>query len=306
MKTLTTQEFIRRSVIAHANKYDYTNTVYINAKNKVKIICVKHGIFEQYPHNHLKGHGCKLCQADKTKENLTSTTHEFIKKATEKHRGKYDYSQVIYNGSKSIITIICKKHGEFNQLAKNHLLGRGCNECKKDLFRNSQEDFLNKCMFIHGEKYNYDLANYEYCKLKIKIICPDHGVFEQRAGNHSRGAGCPLCKSSTGEEKIRKILDKYQIKFKKEHMFKTCVNPITGRKLRFDFFVPKLNLVIEYDGEQHFRPVNGWGGDKAYHDVVFRDGFKTNWCKQNNINLLRIPYTELDNVEKILKTRLNI
>jgi very-short-patch-repair endonuclease len=122
---INTYIFIDRAKIIHGDKYDYTLSVYVKAKSKVKIICPIHGIFEQTPNNHvLGGYGCNQCS-------YLSSTKDFIKKATKIHGNKYNYSQVDYKNNKTHIKIICHKHGEFMQEPRNHLSGYGCSICKE-------------------------------------------------------------------------------------------------------------------------------------------------------------------------------
>lgn len=111
------------------------------------------------------------------------------------------------------------------------------------------------------------------------------------------------CAKSKGEEKIIDILIQAQIPFITQKRFETCVFPETNRQLVFDFYLPEQNILIEYDGEQHFHKVRN---DRyGYKGIVARDNFKNQWCKENNIPLIRIPYTDftkLDNnylMEKI-------
>ncbi len=103
---LSLEEFIERSNIKHNNKYDYSNTKYINSKTIVCVICKIHGNFNILPFNHLKGHGCKKCNGISV-----SNLEDFIERANIIHNNKYDYSKSIYNKSIENIIIICKKHG---------------------------------------------------------------------------------------------------------------------------------------------------------------------------------------------------
>ena len=123
-KKKTTKEFILQAHLIHNNKYDYSDVKYTNAITKVNIICPKHQVFYQTPNDHLSGKGCPIC-AGKNK-----TTEIFIMECNLAHNNKYDYSLVKYNGAKSKINIICKKHGVFLQTACEHLYGNGCPVCK--------------------------------------------------------------------------------------------------------------------------------------------------------------------------------
>jgi len=123
-KNLTSLEFINKSNSIHNNKYNYDFVDYINNSTEVKINCPKHGDFYQKPEYHLSGSGCPSCAGNK-KLNLS----EFIDRANYIHNNKYDYSKAEYSGIFNKLVIICTKHGEFIQIAKNHLNGQGCKKC---------------------------------------------------------------------------------------------------------------------------------------------------------------------------------
>ena len=224
------------------------------------------------------------------------------------HGDTYDYSLITdYVGNNEKIPIICKIHGQFNQLVRSHLYGRGCIKCYADDRRFTQADFIRLSNEKHNNQYSYLKTNYISDKTKVIITCPNHGDWEVRAGSHSRdGHGCPYCKSSKGELRIRKWLETKQIDFKQEYSFPECKNLSTNRKFKFDFFLPKLNTVVEFHGEHHYGVVSfGSTKPKSYLEQRFvnyqyKDVFKRNYCFNNNINFLCIPYTEIDNMETIL------
>ena len=125
------KSFINKAKKIHSSLYDYSLVVYKNNKTKVKIKCNKHNnIFEQRPNDHLLGQGCPLCKKEKLSILNKFTNDIFIKKSKEIHNDIYDYSLVKYSGINNKVEIICKEHGIFNQLPKNHLLGQGCPKCK--------------------------------------------------------------------------------------------------------------------------------------------------------------------------------
>lgn len=108
---------------------------------------------------------------------------------------------------------------------------------------------------------------------------------------------CSMCKiSSKGEEEIAQLLEQYQILFNREFTFEDCVFPDTGRRARFDFWVNNSYL-IEFDGEQHYKEISNWGGKQTLLDTQKRDAYKNQWCKSNNIPLIRIPYNKLNSIE---------
>jgi hypothetical protein len=135
-KRVTTEEFIKKAQIIHGNIYDYSLVDYINCYTKIKIICQKHGIFEQRPDKHLQKRGCYFCGREKTLKSRRLTTEIFIEKAKNVHGNEYDYSLVDYKNGRQQVKIICPKHGIFEQIARNHLsLKAKCPECKTDNLR---------------------------------------------------------------------------------------------------------------------------------------------------------------------------
>ena len=137
------------------------------------------------------------------------TKEEFIKEATEKHHGKYDYSKVEYIGALKKVCIICPEpeHGEFLQTPSNHTRGKGCPKCgqlaRNDCNRLSKEDFIKKAKEKHGDKYNYDKVEYVNNATKVCIICPEHGEFWQTPNSHLSGYGCTKCAYEDKSERRR-------------------------------------------------------------------------------------------------------
>ena len=195
---MNTEEFIRRAKIIHGDKYDYSKTKYVNAQTKVCIICPIHGEFWQRYSDHLYGRGCKKCMAEKLRNDNSLSQEEFIRKAREVHGDKYDYSKVIYNGNKKKICIICPIHGEFWQIAGNHLRGYGCQKCVRSIY--DTESFTYKANITHHNKYDYSKVKYEEYDKPVCIICHkkdengiEHGEFWQTPHGHTQGNGCPKC-----------------------------------------------------------------------------------------------------------------
>ena len=124
----TTEEFIQEAKTIHGDKYDYSKVEYKNAYTKICIICPNHGEFWQTPSHHLSGQGCPKCNGK-----LKYTKENFIKKAREIHKDKYDYSKIKYVNAHTGICIICPDHGEFWQLPCNHLKGCGCGLCANNI-----------------------------------------------------------------------------------------------------------------------------------------------------------------------------
>ncbi len=288
MKKLSFNEFIFRSKKVHGSKYDYSLVNYINNKTKVKIICPIHGIFEQSPLHHMNGVSCAACKNVKRK-----STEQFIKEARKIHNNKYNYSKTVYINANTKVEIICPIHGSFKQIARLHLISSGCIFCAVHSLSN-KEDFIKKAKIIHENKYNYSKVNYNKSNIKIEIICPVHGKFFQNPNNHLSGQGCPKCNISKGENKIKRILDNYNISYIREYIFEKL-----PRK-KFDFYLEKQNTCIEYDGEHHFKEIKYWGGKEKLDYTKNNDKIKNEFCKENGINLIRIPYTEFNDIDSIL------
>lgn len=303
-KKLTTEEFIQKAKLIHGERYEYSKVVYKSAHQKVTITCKEHGDFIQKPNSHLNRCGCIKCSG---KEQLS--TESFILKAKKKHKNLYDYSLVDYKAIHQKVEIICHKHGIFSQSPTNHLSGAGCAKCvgKK---RHTTESFIQKSKEQHGDRYNYSMVEYINNYTKVKIICKVHGIFLQTPSNHfNSNIGCEQCKLDSKQSQpvsdIEYELKTNDIVFQKEHRFDDCKNTYT---LPFDFFIEELNLCIEYDGIQHFKPIEHWGGVEGYKRTVANDSIKNSYCNKNNIHLLRISYNEdhLKVLKEYFKTKFNI
>ena len=304
MRKKTTQEFIQQALEIHGNRYNYSLTEYVNAKTKVKILCRTHGSFYQDPNTHLHGSGCTKCVI----ESRTSSLKDFIKQANIIHQNKYNYSKSIYTTCMKKLIITCPKHGDFQQKPNDHLCGHGCIKCRNDVIgnakRKSQETYIKQARNVHNGKYDYSFTVYNNARSKIKINCPEHGIFIQEAASHIKGIGCPNCQRSLGEERIATFFNDNNIMYMSQYTYDDLIG-IGGNHLRFDFYIPNLNLCIEYDGIQHFKCNIKWHTKKEFNTLQKHDKLKNNYCKENDIKLLRISYKEFENIESILEQTLN-
>jgi len=213
----STEEWISMAKELHGNEYDYSNTIYKNANEKIIINCRIHGEFEQTPSGHLNTkYCCPKCNLLNIGKWNSSNQYEFIDKAKIKHDDRYDYSKVKYIKSNEKVIIICNIHGEFLQTPSHHLDGQGCNDCgiekTANIKRSNIDEFIKKSREIHENKYDYSKSLYVNCDKNIIIICKNHGEFEQTPYHHLKGCGCPNCgyeligikKRSNKEEFIEK------------------------------------------------------------------------------------------------------
>jgi len=278
-KKYSTSDFIDEAKLRWGNRYDYSLVNYVNSKTKVKII-YDDIIYEQMPMNHLKYPPERFMDQE-----------IFLIKAKRKWGDKYDYSLVEYKSTKETIKII---HNGiiYEQLPHNHLIYSP--ELRNKL---STYEFIKRSIEIHNSKYLYDKVVYESEKNKVTIICKIHGEFKQSASVHLRGSGCKKCSESFGEKIISNYLNMKNIKYIREHKFKDCFNT---HPLRFDFYIPSMRTCIEFDGIQHHQPIEHFGGIESYNRLKINDKIKNDYCEENYINLVRIRYDQIDDIDQIL------
>lgn len=277
------------------------NDTIIKERSRYKNGCKKHPDSKIIPNpfGRVDGVTCEQCATIRR----VNYENNFIRKSIKIHKQKYDYTKVFYIANFKKVIIICPKHGEFLQAPSNHVRGQGCDKCLNDSLTYSQEQVLKKFKEIHGDVYDYKKVKYINWKTTINIICLKHGDFQQAAGKHMSGQGCPKCKMSHGERKIEQFLIKHKIKFINQKTFPDCIG-IGNNKLKYDFYLPKYNILIEYDGEQHFSPRFDVGNYKEAAKKLERvkalDDIKNKYAKKNNIFLIRISYKKLKIIEKTL------
>lgn len=285
-RKLTQEEFLEKAQVIHGDKYDYTDTIYIGYGKKLKIKCRKCGnIFFQQTNHHLRGIGCPHCAG-----NIRSTKEAFIEKARKIHGDKYNYDKVEYVNQYTDVIIICPIHREFIQRPNSHLNKKGCPKCADR--RLTTEEFIRRAKEVHGEKYDYSVTEYINKRTKVKIRCKKCGnIFEAFPNNHVGGnQGCICQKPKSGKEnEIAKLLKEHNVNHERQKHFNGCKHK---GSLAFDFYLPNHNLCIEFQGQQHYDVVKGWGGEEGLKDRQIKDQIKRDFCKTNNIGLLEIRYDE--------------
>lgn len=300
-------KFLDKANIKFNNRFNYSKANYINAHSRIKIDCPDHGEFEQEPYVHTSSPtGCPKCSTLKNNYEKSLTTTQFIKKCEKVHGKKFDYSLVTYTNMHQPVNIICPDHGEFKQEPWVHLGTKyGCPQCSKIGIGKSNalttEEFIKRSNEIHNNRYDYSNVVYSGSENKIDIICPKHGKFSQHAGSHMHGTGCPNCSASKGEAVIIKFLSENNIEFITQHKFPDCKNK---RPLPFDFYLPGLNICIEYDGMGHYKVINR-SKDSEYNlsryiQIIKHDKIKNDYCIENNIKLIRISYIEYEYINEVL------
>jgi hypothetical protein len=334
------KEFMKKVLSIHGYFYNYnkltiyqgrkdrafganiTNTdkYYVRSSDKHAIICPIHGEFTQSLSNHTnktRPHGCPKCARElQSFQKLTKLT-ECIKQANELHENKFSYlllnyktlpwylkgkgvEDVKYVDSREYHDIICPIHGIFPQKLSSHIdtkKPKGCKKCAIDAQKDTTESYIIKARLVHGDLYDYSLVDYVHSQGVIKIICPIHGVFPQVARDHLTGCGCIYCSASRGEKAIRRHLMENKIEHKQQKTFKLCKYK---HALPFDFYLPDYDLLIEYQGIQHYEAVDFFGGEEGFIERRKKDKIKKDYAEKHH-NFLAIPYWDFDNIETILK-----
>ena len=219
-------------------------------------------------------------------------------------RGKEKFNHLIKNDGYILHSDFsnCNEHVEVTHLECGYRYsvqvvafnkGRRCPKCAKNLklTTNDFQDLISK--------RGFKLLS-EYKNMSTKVLVKHNKCGNEWMVNPSKmihlNRGCPECKLSHGEEFIRMYLKNNNINYIREKRFNDCKNV---NSLPFDFYLPDLNTCIEYQGLQHFEVVGEFGGEEAFEYRKENDRIKRDFCKNNNIKLIEIPYWEKD-VEKYL------
>lgn len=238
--------FIEKAKKVHEDKYDYSKAVFKNNRTRIEIICSEHGSFFQFPTNHLKGSGCKICAQEKRKIKKPKTNfkipgkklnqEEAINRFKKVHGDKYDYSKVNYIKYNNLVTIICPDHGSFEMLPYSHWQGSGCLECNKNTLTIKQ--ILDRLNNVKDELDSFEQLNYVKMKIPIKIICKKHGPYEKHVLNYISGFRCPNCSpKSKAEIELQELIPNSILNSRK------VIKP-----LEIDIFTEEYNFGIEYNG----------------------------------------------------------
>lgn len=241
-----------------------------------------------------KQYQCNFCH--NSKENITKTNCFKIKKAAEKTNKEL----IFYANTGNPAIFMCKQCGaHFSREPLRFLKNQNCPVCESRV-RPPTLSYVKKELQLLG----YSLVDeQQYSNLKNKVLLRHTCGFIWKAsigrilGEYSH---CPKCskKNSLGEIKIKKWLDTNKISYIFQWQTK-----IENRFLYFDFYLPKNNLAIEFQGEQHYKAIDWFGGEEAFKKRKKYDLLKKQWCEKKGIILLEIPWFDYNNIEEILKAQ---
>jgi Zn ribbon nucleic-acid-binding protein len=286
------------------DEYIILGQEYINSHTKILMRhnCNDCNNYEFYmtPKDFLQGYRCPKCAGS-----IKLTTEEFKQKVYDLVGDEYTVIGEYIN-CKTKITIrhnIC--NNEFEMTPNSFLCGQRCVKCQNRNYIKTTEEYKEEVKNKYNDEYEI-LGEYISNKIKIKTLHKRCGnIFYISPNSLLRNHGCPRCASSKGEKIISKYLNKNNIIFTPQFKIEDCKDQLP---LPFDFAIfdnkNKLKYLIEYDGEQHFRPIKYFGGKKKLKIQQYHDELKNIYCNIHNIKLLRIPYWDFDNIEHILNDSL--
>ena len=302
MKKKTHEEYVEELKIKNPNVEVIGR--YINSNTKIMHHCLIHDVFwETKPCRVVDGHGCEKCRIEKFKISNTKTQDEYVKEVALKNPNIEVVGK--YVDARTKILHKCLKHNVvWDVLPNNILKGCGCFECLKEKIANknsnNHSEYVIKLSSVNPNLVTLD--KYINTETKIKHKCTVCGYeWTVKPANVLSGKGCPKCNESHGEKNISAYLTKNDIAYISQYTFDDCKDK---RKLPFDFYLPELNICIEYDGEQHYKIIDRFGGNDGLKIRQLHDEIKTNYCNNNNIPLLRIRYDE--NIEEKLKNFIHL
>lgn len=214
---VTEEDFIRRAKQKHGTLYDYSKVEYKNTITKVEIGCKKcETAFLMTPESHMIGQGCRACGYARNGKAKQTSFDKFVEESHTVHNNKYDYSDVIWKGSKQSITLYCPVHQEdFVTTPYNHVKGAECPHCAKIRGglknRSNTESFVKASKDKFGEKFDYSETVYVRSNTKVKIRCVKHDhTWEITPNSHlMNGGNCPVCVSEGISERNRKSAEDF-------------------------------------------------------------------------------------------------
>lgn len=276
-------------------------------RNKLKVLCKEGHYYEVLDDNYKKGN-CSICRnIKKSKNNIKYTNDEVENRINSKKLKWINKSEFTTETKRPSIFItecvICGHIAKSN--VTNIFSERKCGGCCNTVKRSTSD--AQKILYeIYGGEYTL-VGEYNGARERNKfyhLSCKNEFDVDFYSMQYGR-TSCPHCipkNKSIGEHKIMEILSDNNINFKSQYWFEDCRYT---RPLRFDFVIfnddNNVDKIIEFDGIQHYEPVDFFGGIDAYKELVIKDEIKNNYCMENKIPLIRIPYWELLDISSILR-----
>lgn len=293
---MTHEEYVER--VKKVNPNIEVVGQYTDAKTKILHKCKTDGYeWCAKPNNILNGRGCPRCAK---KERYTHK--DYIAKVKDINNNIEVVG--IYVNARTSILHRCKIDGcEWCATPDNILHGCGCPRCAGNL-KYEHEEYVKKVLEIN--------PNIEVVGMYVDGLTPilhrckiDGCEWTARPSAILYGGGCPRCSASKGEKAIADWLQKKSILYESQKKFEDCRKVYA---LPFDFYLLDYNILIEYNGKQHYEPIEYFGGQKTFENQILRDNIKKEYCQKNDIFLFEIPYysnldNELAKLYELIKTK---
>lgn len=272
-------------------------------KVRMKHVSCGH-IWEITPNKFLQGRRCPKCKAKIIAEKESIGFKLAKDRVKEISNGTFELIE--YKDTKSKALFGCKNCGIEKSIFYNNFMSdyRPC-KCNEDSKFNIRREIKSNELKDFCYKNGYELlTEYEESRIHVKVKHLECGnTWNITPSNLKRGYGCPICKQSKGEKEIKRILDELKIEFVQQKTFDGCE---FKRLLKFDFYLPSINCCVEFQGRQHYVPIDLFGGEEGFKVSKLRDSIKRKYCKLNNIKLVEIKYNEYDNIQDILYNLLEV
>jgi len=299
-------EFIKK--FRKIKRLQHINIVgqYENRNKKIKCYCTIHdNYFESVAGTLLIGsNGCEECVRLSRIQRGRNTHSQFMSKLSMVNNKDFDVVGE-YEAAHTNIRCFCRIHRkDFYALPYALLKGDGCPICSQELrtknLRRSQADYELSLGKVTDAIICIDTYICANTSIKHKCIKCNH-VWSPRPNDLLKGHGCPKCFESKLEKRIAKFLSDNDIVYQREKTFEGCKRIYN---LKFDFYIPHCNILIEANGKQHYESVDFWGGEKGFKIRQERDGIKRDYCTKQNIRLIEISYLDEDIIENTLAKEL--
>ena len=278
---------------------------YINTDTPILHRCLIHDInFKISPCSALQGHGCQFCRTERISSTQRKSESAYVSELKE-NNPNLELADTYIN-SKTSIKHYCKKHNVyFYTLPSVALQGCGCSQCWKEKLRNvhlkTQWQYIQELKEVQPKIILIGEYNGANIPITHKCMVCGNQWDAAPASIVNAGTGCPKCSTSKGEKQVMNWLDSHCISYTPQKTFEDCRDK---RKLPFDFYLTDYNTCIEYQGIQHYKPIEYFGGENHLLYVRRHDVIKKDYCESRNIKLICISY--LEDVNTILEKNLLI
>lgn len=305
-KPMTADEFFQKMDEIYGDRFDFSNSEYNGKSKPVTYICKIHGEQKNEAATLLSGKGCDYCSG------RLFYGPDFERLAREIHGDKYNYSQVGEIKKKyQVVTIGCPVHGPYQQRVDLHLRGHGCPECygqsnKWDAKERARR-FFEKARSMHGDQFDYSEANYVDKRTPIRIRCKKHDYwFTCKPDEHVHvrsGGCCPYCTAPNSELEVMLWLDAHGMKFEHNKPYPNNDKTLPLLYITVDIYLEwhGEQIIIETNGQQHYKEVSLF--KRKNRNLIIqqhRDRYLRQYCKDEGITLLEIPFTEYDRIPSVL------